>query len=267
MSFSVKVFVVTTLLLIAFGSGCKSLLNKGAVRQTTRTLKRLRQSQTTRASFIPGPGEEKEKPAAGKANVQGKVFYNEKPAANIEVKLCEKFNQYFGGCSGQTFTAKTDAGGEYLIKNVPPGIYEGLTAKVFDTPYYVFATSGFVSSAKYEIEADQTFFAPDANLFKSDLKLVSPKAGAKLGANNIEVKWESYPDAAYYKFSINPDSSSGAQTNYDYINKRIDGTSYVLDKPLAAGTYGCTVTAYNANDIKLADSPDDIKFTVTGGGK
>jgi len=130
----------------------------------------------------------------------------------------------------------------------------------------VFATSGFISSAKYKIEAGETFFAPDANLFKSDLKLVTPKAGAKLEGNNIEVKWESYPDAVYYKFNINP-SSSDAQTNYDYIDKRVDGTSYVLDKPLAAGTYACKVTAYNANDIKLADSPDDIKFTVTGGGK
>src|SRR5207237_6212640 len=67
--------------------------------------------------------------------------------------------------------------GEYLIKNVPPGIYEGLTARVFDTRYYVFATSGFISSAKYELEPDRTFFAPDSNLFKSDLKLLSPKAG------------------------------------------------------------------------------------------
>jgi hypothetical protein len=41
----------------------------------------------------------------------------------------------------------------------------------------------------------------------------------------------------------------------------------MLDKPLAAGTYSCTVTAYNSNDIKLADSLDDIKFTVTGGAK
>ena len=150
---------------------------------------------------------------------------------------------------------------------MPPGIYEGLTAKVFDTPYYVFATSGFVGSVKYQIETGQTFFAPDSNLFKSDLKLVNPKSGAKVGANNIEVKWESYTDAAYYKFSINADSSSGAQTNYDYINKRVDGTSYVLDKPLASGTYTCTVTAYNRNEVKLADSPDDIKFTVIGGGK
>ena len=200
------------------------------------------------------------------APVSGKVLYNGKPQANIEVKLCEKFNQYFGGCGGQTFTVKTDTNGEYLIANVPAGIYEGLTAKVFDTPYYVFAMSGFVGSAKYKLEADGTFFAPDSNLFKSDLKLLSPKAGSKIGPNDIEVKWESYPDAAYYKFSINADSASGAEINYDYINKRVDGTSYVLDKPLGVGSYRITVTAYNANDIKLADSPDDIKFTVIGAG-
>ena len=140
---------------------------------------------------------------------------------------------------------------------MPPGIYEGLIAKVFNTPYYVFATSGFIGSAKYELEADQTFFAPDSNLFKSDLKLLNPKAGAKTAA-----EWEAYPDAAYYKFSINADSGSGAETNYDYINKRIDGTSYVLDAPLKPGSYRITVNAYNSNDVKLAESPDDITFTV-----
>jgi hypothetical protein len=264
---SAKRLVVTASLLIALGSGCKSSVDKGRGPANNSNAKTSSVKPDDQGIIHSDAGEEKEKPAAGKANVSGKVFYNEKPAANIEVKLCEKFNQYFGGCSGQTYTAKTDAGGEYLIKNVPPGIYEALTAKVFDTPYYVFATSGFVASAKYQIEADQTFFAPDSNLFKSDLKLVSPKAGVKVGANNIEVKWESYTDAAYYKFSIIADSSSGAETNYDYINKRVDGTSYVLDKPLAAGSYTCTVTAYNGHDIKLAESPSDIKFTVTGGGK
>jgi len=266
MSFSAKGIIVTVSLVIAVGSACKSA-NKGSGAANNSNAKTSAAKPDDKGIIHSGTGEEKEKPASGKANVAGKVLYNEKPAANIEVKLCEKFNQYFGGCGGETFTAKTDASGEYLITNVRPGLYEGLTAKVFDTPYYVFATSGFISSAKYQIDADQTFFAPDANLFKSDLQLVSPKAGAKLAAENIEVKWESYPDAAYYKFSIHPDSSSGAQTNYDYINKRFDGTSYVLDKPLAAGTYTCKVTAYNGNDIKLADSPDDITFTVNGGGK
>lgn len=211
-----------------------------------------------------GTGVEKEKPTAGKGNVQGKVLYNSQPASGIEVKLCEKFSQYVSGCSGTTFTTRTDNAGEYFIKDVPPGLYEGLTSKVFDTNYYVFATSGIVRSAKYKIEADQTFFAPDTNLFKSDLKLLNPKAGSKLGPNNIEVNWAAYPDAAYYKFSIHADSSSGAQTEYDYINKRIDGLSYALEKPLAPGSYSCKVEAYNGNDIKLSGSSTDIKFTVTG---
>jgi hypothetical protein len=211
-----------------------------------------------------GTGVEKEKPAAGTGNVQGKAFYNERPAVGVEVKLCETFSQYLSGCSGETFTAKTDSDGVYLIKNVPPKVYEGLTVKVFDTPYYIFATSGIVQTAKYKIEEGRTFFAPDTNLFKQDLKLLNPKAGSKIGASNIEVKWDAYPDAAYYKFSIYADSSTEAKTEYDYINKRVDGLSYVLDKPLAPGGYTCKVEAYNGNDIKLSQSSDDIKFTVTG---
>lgn len=211
-----------------------------------------------------GTGVEKEKPAPGKGNVQGKAFYNQKPAAGVEVKLCETFSQYLSGCGGQTFTGKTDDAGEYVIKDVAPGTYQALTVRVFDTPYYVFATSGIVSAAKYKIEADQTFFAPDTNLFKNDLKLVNPKAGSKIGGDKIEVKWEPYPDAAYYKFSIHADSASGAKTEYDFINKRVDGVSYALDKPLSPGTYSCKVDAFNGNDIKLAQSSSDIKFTVTG---
>ena len=211
-----------------------------------------------------GTGTEKEKPAAGKGNVQGKAFYNERPAAGVEVKLCQKFNRFFGGCSGETFTTKTDDAGEYLIKDVPPGIYEGLTVRVFDTPYFVFATSGIVQSAKYKIEEGETFFAPDTNLFKQDLKLVSPKAGAKIGGSNIEVKWNAYPDAAYYKFSVYADTASGAKPEYDFINRRVEELSYVLDKPLSPGSYTCKVEAYNGNDVKLSQSSNDIKFTVTG---
>src|SRR5437870_2646969 len=263
MSASLKGLIVAALLLIVIVLGCKSSRVKPGNSESNSNAATTAEKPDDHSIIRSGTGEEKEKPAAGKANVQGKVLYNSKPAADIEVRLCEKFNQYFGGCDGQIYKTKTDTNGEYLIKNVPPGIYEGLTAKVFATPYYVFATSGFISSAKYQIEADQTFFAPDSNLFKSDLKLLSPKAGAKIGANNIELKWESYTDAAYYKFSINADSSNGGETNYDYINKRVDGTSYVLEKPLTAGSYKITVTAYNGNDIKLAEGADDIKFTVS----
>jgi hypothetical protein len=211
-----------------------------------------------------GTGVEKEKPVAGTGNVQGKAFFNEKPAENVEVKLCETFSQYLSGCGGEVFTTRTDSQGEYLIKNVPPRIYEGLTVKVFNTNYYVFATSGIVQTAKYKIEDGQTFFAPDTHLFKNDLKLVSPKAGAKTDANNIEVKWDSYPDAAYYKFSIYADTDTGAKPEYDFIKRRVDGLSFVLDKPLSPGTYTCAAEAFNSNDIKLSQNSGDIKFTVKG---
>jgi len=274
--------VVPALLLAAFVLGCNfsgnlntsqparpGNANSSAANSNANAAGANSNSSSTEADedsvISSGTGVEKEKPSAGKANVQGKVFFNSQPAAGIKVKLCEKFNQYFGGCGGKTYTAQTDSAGEYLIKDVPPGTYEGLLAYVFNTNYYVFATSGFVNSAKYKIEADKTFFAPDSNLFKSDLKLLSPKAGSKIGADNIEVKWMDYPDAAYYKLSIYADTSTSAQPNYDYINKRIDGTSFTLDKPLVPGTYTCKVSAYNDKDVKLAEGPDDVKFTVTGG--
>lgn len=259
--------VLTVLFVALFLLGCN------AADKLTSNATSNSNTETTRTNTAPvepnddgtipsGTGTEKEKPAAGKGNVQGKAFFNDEPAVGVDVKLCEKFNQFFGGCTGQSFTAKTDEAGEYVIKNVPPGIYEGLTVRVFNTPFYVFATSGVISAAKYNVEADKTYFAPDTHLFKNDLKVVSPKAGSKIAPENIELKWQPYEDAAYYKFSIHADSSSGASTNYDYINKRVDDVTFVLDKPLQPGSYRIEIEAFNSNDRKLAESSDDMKFTV-----
>ena len=206
-------------------------------------------------------GVEKQKPAPGTGNVQGKVLFNSKPAENIEVKLCEKFNRFLGGCDGKTYTARTDAGGEYVIAGIEPKVYEGLLARVFDTDSYIFAASGIggISSAKYDVAADKTLFIASTNLFKSDLKVVNPKAGAKTSAQNLELKWDSYPEAVYYKFSIFPENSS---ITSPYVNERVEATSFVIDKPLEKGTYRWQVNAFNRDDRKLAESGDDIKFTI-----
>jgi hypothetical protein len=271
---STKDKAITVFALLALFLGCKSSggSNSGTSNAPAANASAANTSATpakpTSDGFIPsGTGTEKEAPAAGKGNVQGRAFFNEKPAAGVAVKLCQTFSQFLGGCGGETYTARTDSNGEYLIKDVPPGVYEGLTVQVFDTPYYVFATSGIVSAAKYRIEEGKTYFAPDTHLFKQDLKLQGPKAGSKISASNVEVKWDAYPDAAYYKLSVYADTQSGAKAEYDYINRRVDGTSFTLDKPLEPGTYRPVVEAYNGNDRRLARSPDDIKFTVTGGAK
>ncbi len=209
-------------------------------------------------------GVEKIKPAPGTGNVQGKVMYNGKPVANIEVKLCEKFSQYIGGCSGKIYTARSDADGDYVITNVEPKTYEGLTVKVFETDMYVFATTGIagVSASKYEVAADKTLFIRPTHLFKADLKTLNPKAGSKVSAQNLELKWEAYPDAAYYKISLYPDEMS---VTSPYIGQRVEGNSFVLDKPLPKGSYRWKIEAYNGADQKLSEGPDDFKFTVTDG--
>ena len=247
-------FSVGSALLIAVAlTGC------GGVNKSTTNSEASAPTKSDGAQ--PEAGVEKSKPAPGTGNVQGKVLYNNQPVANIEIKLCETFNRFMGGCTGQAYTARTDKDGEYLITNVAPKTYEALTARVFDTDSYVFATSGIagLSAAKYEVATDKTFFVSPIHLFKSDLKIINPKAGAKVTATGLELKWDSYPDAAYYKFSIYPDDSS---ITSPYINERVEATSFVLDKPLEKGTYRWRVDAFNKDNRKLSESADDIKFTL-----
>lgn len=219
-------------------------------------------SNSSTGIAAPETGVEKVKPAPGTGNVQGKVLYNGKPVPGIEAKLCEKFNQFFGGCTGKTFTAKSDDSGEYVITNVEPLTYETLMVRVFDTDSYVFATTGIagLSSAKYEVKADKTLFVQPSHLFKSDLKLIDPKAGSKVSAQGLELKWQAYPDATYYKLSLYPEEMT---VTSPYIGERVEANTFAITKPLPKGTYRWQVEAYNDSDEKLAESAKDVKFTVT----
>ena len=223
-----------------------------------------RRSGTTNAtanSDAPVEGVEKVKPAPGTGNVQGKVLYNSVAAPNIEVKLCETFSRFLSGCGGKTYTAKTDADGDFVITNVEPKEYQALTVRVFDTDSYVFATSGIagISAAKYNVEADKTTFVTPTHLFKGDLKTVNPKAGSLVSGQDLELQWEAYPDAAYYKFSLNPDNHL---VTAPYVNERVEGTSFKVTKPLEKGGYRWKVEAFNKAEKKLSETPDDIKFTI-----
>ena len=209
----------------------------------------------------PVEGVEKVKPAPGTGNVQGKVLYNGAPVENIEVKLCETFSRFLSGCGGKIYTAKTDKDGDFVITNVPPKEYEGLTVRVFDTDSYVFATTGIagISSAKYNVVADKTLFVTPTHLFKADLKVLNPKAGSTVSGQGLELKWEAYPSAAYYKFTLYPDDH---QVTPPYINQRVDDPSFKVNKPLEKGSYRFKVEAFNSSDKKLSETSDDITFTI-----
>ena len=217
--------------------------------------------QSASSESSPAQGVEKVKPAPGTGNVQGKVLYNGAPVANIDVKLCETFSRFLSGCGGKIYEARTDKDGDYVITNVPPKEYEGLTVRVFDTDSYVFATTGIagISAAKYKVEADKTLFVNPTHLFKGDMKLVNPKAGSTISAQDLELKWDAYPDAAYYKFTLYPNDH---QITPPYINQRVDDASFKINKPLEKGTYRWKVEAYNSADKKLSESSDDYEFTI-----
>lgn len=210
----------------------------------------------------PIAGVEKVKPAPGTGNVQGKVLYNGAPVENIEVKLCETFSRFLSGCGGQIYTAKTDKDGDFVIPNVPPKEYEGLTVRVFDTDSYVFATTGIagISATKYKVEDGKTLFVAPTNLFKGDLKVLNPKSGSQVSGEGLEIKWEPYPNAAYYKFSLYPDNH---MTTAPYVNQRVDdASSFKVNKALEKGSYRLTIEAFNSSDKKLSETSDDLTFEI-----
>ena len=213
------------------------------------------------AESAPVEGVEKVKPAPGTGNVQGKVLYNGAPVENIEVKLCETFSRFLSGCGGKIYTARTDKEGDFVITNVPPKEYEGLTVRVFDTDSYVFATTGIagISATKYNVVADKTLFVTPTHLFKGDLQVVYPKAGSTVSGQDLELKWEPYPDATYYKFTLYPDNH---QVTPPYTNQRVDDASFKVNKPLEKGSYRFKVEAFNKADKKLSETSDDITFTI-----
>ncbi len=219
------------------------------------------QSAASSNQAAPVEAVEKVKPAAGTGNVQGKVLYNNAPVENIDVRLCETFSRFLSGCGGKIYTAKTDKDGDFVITNVEPKEYEGLTVRVFDTDSYVFATTGVagIAAAKYEVTADKTLFVNPTHLFKGDLKTVNPKAGSTVSAQDLELNWEAYPDAAYYKFSLSPDNHL---VTAPYTNERVEAASFKINKPLEKGSYRWKVEAFNGSNRKLSETSDDIKFTI-----
>jgi hypothetical protein len=203
-------------------------------------------------------------PESGKSNIWGQVMYNSKPVEKIEVKLCETLNSFNMQCGGKTFKTVTNAEGEYLLENVPPKTYGGIIVKVFASNFYVFeATQYGGMPKKYEIKADETFYVTPTNLFKGDLKPLTPKANSKTSGQDLELTWQAYPDATYYKMSL---IWSGKEYKASpFVSEKVEGTTFKADKPIEDGQYWFQLEAYNADDVKLAQSERAYKINITGG--
>lgn len=272
-----KQFVLGVISIIALSAGCvvnqsSSVPNSRLATNTSPTgnsqIPPTAQNNGGTDFVNSATGTEKAKPLPGMANVQGKVLYNLQPASDIEVKLCVESNLY-GDCIGKKHLTKTDANGEYLFANIAPKDYK-IYVRVFGTKQFIFTGKYGFLSARYKIEADKTFFVPTTNLFKSDLKVQNPKPRTIVDAERFEIKWDAYPDAAYYKLEL-----MNFSTGNNFLSETVKTTSYRVEKPslntensgilLINGGYRLRIEAYNAVNIKLAQCEDGIEFIVTNG--
>ena len=245
---------------VVFFSSCAINDSTANSQRSVNTAKNVNASPTSQnvdGNFVASEtGTEKAKPQPGKANIQGKVFYNFQPASGIEVRLCVKSNLY-GDCIGEKRTTKTDEAGEYLFTDITPKTYE-IFVRVFQTKGVIFSGKyGFLPS-KYKVEADQTFFVPLTNLFKSDLKVQNPKPKTAVNGRELEIKWDAYPDAAYYGIEL---LNYGSRNTFRNAGK-IEATSYRFEQPLTDGGYRLRIAAYNIIGTKLSDNGEGLDFTV-----
>ena len=155
--------------------------------------------------------------------------------------------------AGKPIRRERTPNGEYVITNVPPKTYEGLLARVFDTDMFFFATTGMLPTQCNTYEVVKRTRPCSCRRPISTRVIFGcpiPVPDRKVSAQNLELKWETYPDAAYYKFSIYPED---AATTSPYVDERVDGTSFSIDKTLEKGTYRWRVDAYNSADRKLSE--------------
>ena len=197
------------------------------------------------------------KPPAGLGNAQGRVLFNGKGAAGIEVSLCQDIS-FINGCGGKTFSSKTDKDGNYTIDKVKPGEYS-LAVRVFTTNYFIYPTTGIISASKFGIKPDETLDIRVVNLWKTDLKTLSPQGGSTVKEAKPQLKWTAYPGATQYKVTL---SSSGTSS----VFLETPTTSIAPEKPLLDGEYKWKVEALNGEGVKIAENAREAVFKVAGQG-
>lgn len=197
-------------------------------------------------------------PADGKGNVFGEIHWNGRGMADLEVALCRDFSA-FSGCNGTPLTVTTDESGQYLFKDVDPGVY-ALSVKVFDTNDWLYISSGILSSTDFEVNAGKTLTIGYQDIFKLDLILLTPGNGATVAVEELQLDWNDYrnPQAAYYKVSLFPDEGDAI-----VFNKRAEESTLEVELlPVSCG-YRWSVEAYNEDRVKISESPEPFTFVVT----
>jgi hypothetical protein len=195
-------------------------------------------------------------PISGKGVLIGKIQWNSLPAVKSQVKLCSDFDGYYG-CQGLEYSASTDEEGYYLIENVKPDDYT-LLANLFGSSWYLYYRE------EINVKAEQVKFAETFNLYKLDLKPISPLQNKNIDLANDDptLTWQEYPDAAYYELEVDTYFENPA------ITKKLESTQYTLDDEilLIDCPYSWSVSAYNKDGYIISKFEEEVKFNLINSG-
>lgn len=199
-------------------------------------------------------------PDKGKANVEGHVVWNGKPAANISVRVCEDLST-LGGCKGRKYESKTNAQGDYRITGIEPGEYS-FEAKAFDSVYWLFTTQGAINARKFALSADKTEVLRPFTVYKLDLKVTNPRHKASVKDARPLLTWDKYPGADYYEIYLAPKQGEALLVDQRVYAK--DGAEIAAPSALQNCAYSMRVEAFNADKVKIAEHEESyVEFTVT----
>jgi hypothetical protein len=193
-------------------------------------------------------------PESGKGNVTGLVLWNDQPVPRAAVWLCEEIQDY---CKGlHQYRVNTDANGYYLFKNVMPGKYI-VAINSFNTGWFIFYLDEN-GDREQTVSAGVNLILDPFNIWKFDLRSITPKANKVLAEARPTFGWEAYPGAAYYQISIYEINSKRVLEG-----QRVDGLEFTLTEPLISCGYTWDLEAFNEQGIKISSiNPRQIYFYV-----
>ena len=197
-------------------------------------------------------------PAPEGGYVKGRVVWNGAPIKGVQVSLCNE-TSYALGCVGEAASVQSDADGQYLMADVPPGEYN-LALRAPGSEQWIYITEGLgINPARYTVDKDQTLHVADQSLYQFDLQLLEPAPDSSVTSDAPVLKWAQYPDADWYEIYLAPEKG-------DAVFARFQATSNELavTEPLQNCGYYWQVEAISRQHGKLAESNRRGSFNVTG---
>jgi hypothetical protein len=195
-------------------------------------------------------------PKPGTGNVVGKIVWNELPAADLEVRLCDEIG-IATGCKGNPYETRTDGEGVYLFTDVEPGEY-ALAVASFDGNHWLYVTAGLgISAKKYTVGAGETLRVPQQAIYKFDLIQTRPEEDAETAEARPTLEWEPYPEAAYYEVYLTQEHGSPI-----FLNERTEASTISPGRDLLACEYTWQVEAFNSLGSKIAEQDGYSHFKV-----